>query len=134
MSDKALTETELLALGRKLRNLRAERGWTQAEVCRRTGLSRPYISQLENGRETPSAAALKELAGVYGTSLDFLLDTAQVVEDEELAPRELRQWATKKQNAVYVKVSKEAADGGLSPEKLRTAVRLLLDGHQSRRS
>jgi len=38
-----------------LRTLRAVRGWTQAETAERLGISRGYLSRLENGRRMSSA-------------------------------------------------------------------------------
>ena len=39
-----------MSLASCLRELREERGWTQGDLCRATGLERAYISRLESGK------------------------------------------------------------------------------------
>jgi len=50
-----------LALGRKLRRLRLEVGWSQAEMASRAGVSRATVGNVETGRLQPSAATWQRL-------------------------------------------------------------------------
>jgi DNA-binding XRE family transcriptional regulator len=50
-----------LALGRKLRRLRLEAGWSQAEMASRAGVSRATVGNVETGRLQPSAATRQRL-------------------------------------------------------------------------
>ncbi len=60
-------------LGRRLRTLRRQRGWSQDDLARRAGLSQPYIVQLEGAvRENPSLAVLQQLARALGVTLSEL--------------------------------------------------------------
>jgi transcriptional regulator with XRE-family HTH domain len=59
-------------LGRNLRRLRAERGWTLAETARRTGLSIGTLSKVENGLLSLTFANLSRLADGLGVSAAIL--------------------------------------------------------------
>jgi len=67
-----LTQTEMLRLGIRLRDLRTERGWTLDELARRTSLSKSYLSRIEDGDRQPSLASLLSLASAYGIALAAL--------------------------------------------------------------
>ena len=49
-------------LGKRMRARRAELGLTLAQVADRSGISLPYISNLERGRGNPTLEALTKLA------------------------------------------------------------------------
>jgi molybdate-binding protein/transcriptional regulator with XRE-family HTH domain len=55
-----------------LRDRRSLRGWTQEELARRSGLSRPGISAIETERLIPSAAAALALAAALGCRVEDL--------------------------------------------------------------
>lgn len=58
--------------GATIRRLRHERGETQEQLAKRARISRPYLTQLENGDRKPSLAIAKKLAVALGVSLDEL--------------------------------------------------------------
>jgi transcriptional regulator with XRE-family HTH domain len=58
-----------LKLGKKIRNLRISRGYTQEELADRCDLSRSFISQLENDQVSPSIDTLERILRVLGTDL-----------------------------------------------------------------
>lgn len=37
-------------LGKRIRELRKEKGWTQFEMAERTGIDRSYLAELETGK------------------------------------------------------------------------------------
>jgi transcriptional regulator with XRE-family HTH domain len=49
-------------LAKRLKQLRAERGITQAVLARRAGLTLSYIGRLETGRHDPQLSTLTKLA------------------------------------------------------------------------
>lgn len=57
----------------KIRNLREARGWTQAELARRLGITRNGVNSWEQGLSMPSPAFLVELAKTFSVSTDYLL-------------------------------------------------------------
>jgi transcriptional regulator with XRE-family HTH domain len=63
----------LVRLGRRLRELRSKRGWTQAYLAEVSGLGRSHISELENGRREAGLKALEMLATSFDLSVSELL-------------------------------------------------------------
>lgn len=51
-----------------LRKLRAERGLTQEELARLSGVSRPAIHRIENGQQAPRRGTVKKLAQALGVA------------------------------------------------------------------
>ena len=62
-----------MALGDRIRQLRKEHGWSQAELGHKIDADPAAISRYEGGRITPSADALVRLAETFDVSLDHLL-------------------------------------------------------------
>ncbi len=76
------------SIGHTIRLLRQERKLTIKEFGERTGLSSPFLSQVENGRAMPSIVTLHRLAIALGTTAQALLagddpDTISVVRSGE---------------------------------------------------
>lgn len=65
-----------LRLGRALRTLRHAHGLTLREVAAASGLSQPFLSQLELGRSRPSMRSLFQIAAALGTTQQALLAAA----------------------------------------------------------
>lgn len=57
----------------KIKMLREVKGWTQAELARRLGITRNGVNSWEQGLSMPSPAYLVDLAGVFSVSTDYLL-------------------------------------------------------------
>ena len=70
-----------MQLGKKIRDLRLRRGLTVQQLGEATGLSKGFISQVENSRTSPSLATLQDLARALETSVAYL-----VVEEERIRP------------------------------------------------
>ena len=56
----------------RLREARAERGWTQAELADRIGVSRKTINTIENGVFVPSTVLALKLARAFETQVEVL--------------------------------------------------------------
>lgn len=77
------------SLGGRIQTRRAERGWSLAEVSRRTGLSRAYINALELGKgKRPGADAIRRLEDVLGPLSDGDHDVGQIPEGLAVLARE----------------------------------------------
>ncbi len=74
MGESQDMDEALSVFGPRLRELRAGRGWTLAELAERSGLSKPFLSRLEAADRQPSIAAVLTLAKVFGVSVGALLD------------------------------------------------------------
>ena len=56
----------------RVRTCRVERGWSQDELARRAGLSRPAVSAIETGRVVPSVSAALSLAAALACRVEDL--------------------------------------------------------------
>jgi putative transcriptional regulator len=54
----------------RLKVLRAERGWTQADLADRAGVSRQTINVIETGKYDPSLPLAFKLAELFGTTIE----------------------------------------------------------------
>ena len=57
----------------RLKELRVEKGLTQTELSKATGLSQSALALWENGQRIPNALAIIALAKYFGVSADYLL-------------------------------------------------------------
>jgi putative transcriptional regulator len=62
----------------RVRNLRAERGWTQQQLAEAVGVSRQSINSIECGRYVPSLPLALTFARVFGCATDAIFE----LEDE----------------------------------------------------
>lgn len=53
-----------------LRALRAERGWSQADLAERLGVSRQSVNAIETGRFDPSLPLAFKLARLFGRRVE----------------------------------------------------------------
>ncbi len=59
--------------GKRLRQLRKERGWSQEELAHRVGIDISFLSELENGKKEPCLRKMKELAQGLGVPLSRMV-------------------------------------------------------------
>jgi putative transcriptional regulator len=64
----------------RLKVLRAENDWSQAELADRAGVARQTIVALEAGRYLPSLALAFKLSKIFGTTVDQIFDPNSVDE------------------------------------------------------
>ena len=78
-----------MALARKLKELRVERGWTQQDVANRSGVSRQSISYLEQrDRDRPPADILLKLARAFNIKPEELYQAAGYIKETiDTSPR-----------------------------------------------
>ncbi len=62
-----------MALGERIRQRRRELGWTQDTLMRKAGISKGFLSDLENGKRGVGADTLLDISRVLGLSLDYLM-------------------------------------------------------------
>jgi len=63
----------LLALGKRMRNLREKQGFSQEAFADHCGLHRTAISLIERGKRVPSLTTLLTISSGFGISLSELL-------------------------------------------------------------
>ena len=59
--------------GDRLKALRTERGWSQAELAEKIGSDARQVSRYENGRVAPSLDVLAKIADTLDISVDYLV-------------------------------------------------------------
>ena len=65
-----MTDTEV---GRRIREIRDQKGITQEQLADAAGLTRPYLSNLERGIATnPRLETLRAIAAALGCDLEIL--------------------------------------------------------------
>ena len=57
-------------MNNRLRVLRAERGWSQAELGGRLGVSRQAVNAIETGKHDPSLPLAFRLSRLFGLSIE----------------------------------------------------------------
>ena len=60
-------------IGMRIALLRLSKGWHQAELARRIGVSASAVGMYEQGRRTPSLDILIMMAKQFNVSLDYLI-------------------------------------------------------------
>ncbi|MDP9235519.1 MAG: helix-turn-helix domain-containing protein [Actinomycetota bacterium] len=83
MGQKSEDEIARHRLGAAIRQLRAERKLTRRELERATGLSYPYLSEIEAGKKSPSTRTLRAIADALGLEAHDLLETAEAGADPQ---------------------------------------------------
>jgi transcriptional regulator with XRE-family HTH domain len=93
---------DLERLGQNVRFRRTGRGWSLTELAERSGLSKAYLSDLENGQGgRPNVQYLLQVANCLNTTIDELLTGSSEVsspddaieDDAEILPSGLREFA-----------------------------------------
>ena len=71
-----------IEIGKKIRDIRTQKGLTQEELADRCELSKGFISQLERDLTSPSIATLIDILQCLGTDLKSFFDDS---EDTQIA-------------------------------------------------
>lgn len=95
-----------MAIGKRIRTLRMERGLSLTELANRAGVAKSYISSVEREIQlNPSIQFLSKISTVLDVSVEKLInddnDSTEVVDSEWLA------------------LAKEAMDSGISKEQFK---------------
>jgi transcriptional regulator with XRE-family HTH domain len=60
-------------VGERIKKRRAELDWTQDQLAQKAGISKSFLSDLENGKRSVSANNLLDIARALSVSLDYLM-------------------------------------------------------------
>ncbi len=63
-----------------IKTLRKKLGWSQETLAERTGVSAPYITQIEVGKRTPSLEIVEKLASALGVEYKTLFEPNSIEE------------------------------------------------------
>jgi len=70
------------ALGKKIRLLRHQKGWSQEDVAKRLDISIPAFSKIETGITDVNLSRLNQISKLFGISIVQLLSTSDVEEEK----------------------------------------------------
>jgi transcriptional regulator with XRE-family HTH domain len=85
-------------VGERIREIREKRGMTQDKLAEAAGLSKSFLSEVENDKSNISSQILLRIANELGASMDYLLDgTVKEALDKEpvVIPSALSKYAEK---------------------------------------
>jgi transcriptional regulator with XRE-family HTH domain len=69
----------MAGVGERIKARRLELEWTQDQLAQKAGISKSFLSDLENGKRSVGAENLLDIARALGVSIDFLM-TGEVSE------------------------------------------------------
>jgi len=58
----------------RLKTLRAERGWSQAELAERLDVARQSVNAIETGKYDPSLPLAFKIARLFGQSIEAIFE------------------------------------------------------------
>jgi transcriptional regulator with XRE-family HTH domain len=123
---EALRDAFFMNIGDTIRNYRLQKGMSQGDIEKRTGLLRCYLSRVENGHTIPSLDTLAKIAGAMELPLSqFFAESGhsngskglpQLSDDEVRFLSQIRRYATSLNESdrklVLAMVKKMAASSG----------------------
>lgn len=74
-------------IGETIRNYRLQKGMSQGDIEKRTGLLRCYLSRVENGHTIPSLDTLAKIAGAMDVPLAHFFSGAGADNGHKAAPQ-----------------------------------------------
>lgn len=72
----------------RLRELRAERGWSQADLAQRLDVSRQSVNAIETGKFDPSLPLAFRLACLFETKIESIFLDGSEKSDQQKTPSE----------------------------------------------
>lgn len=124
-------------IGIKLRSLRKLRDMTVEELAQRSGVSRSYITNIENGRKTEvSSRVIDSLANALGINADyFRIRGAQLPTDclPNLDPEFIALLA-KSESMPFLQLTKKALAHGVSAETVEAVIDAIIKTQHKRKN
>ncbi|HEX5984175.1 MAG TPA: helix-turn-helix transcriptional regulator [Solirubrobacterales bacterium] len=80
MPSRPLPHEPQRGLGKAVRKLREEAGWSQQGLADRAGVSASWLSRIESGDYDPTWGTMRRVAGGLDVSLEKLADVAGELE------------------------------------------------------
>src|ERR1700734_675058 len=77
----------LMLLGRRVRDIRGQRGMSRKALSHAAEVSERYLAALETGEGNASVILLRRVAGALGVQLSDLLDAGESTTDQRLIRR-----------------------------------------------
>jgi len=65
--------TSAKKLGQNMKKIRLAKQMSQGDICRKLGLGRSYISNVESGKNNPTLSTITKLAKALGVRIEELI-------------------------------------------------------------
>ncbi|MBP3255830.1 MAG: helix-turn-helix transcriptional regulator [Clostridia bacterium] len=69
-----------MEFGEKIQKLRNQNKWTQEQLAEKLYVSRTAVSKWESGKGYPNIASLKDIAKLFGKTIDELLSNEEIID------------------------------------------------------
>jgi len=76
----------MASIGDRIREIRGKLGWTQEKLAAEAGISKGFLSDVENNKRSISAEYVLRIANALGASLEYLLRGETGKEEREREP------------------------------------------------
>lgn len=101
-----------MGIGKRLKDIRCQKGLTQEELAKRLGVSRQTICNWENERSTPDIVSAIKLGNIYDMSLDTLLNGEAVIKHfENIVQKRRRFWQAVLELSVILELLGQLLEG-----------------------
>ena len=77
-------------LGEKIKKIRNERGFSLRDLASQVDLSASFLSQIEQGKASPSIENLKKIANSLDVKVSYLIEDEEIKKDTVLIRRNER--------------------------------------------
>ena len=86
-------------VGDRIREIREARTLTQDQLADRSGVSKGFLSDIENGKRNPSSEYVLKIANALGASIDYLLRGEEATQPSARGPMMIpRSWPMRPSN------------------------------------
>jgi XRE family transcriptional regulator, regulator of sulfur utilization len=75
-------------LGKSIQDIRKQKGLTQTEFAKKSGITQTYLSQIENNHKEPNLSILKSISEILEVPLPIIFYLAMEENDVEIGKRE----------------------------------------------
>jgi len=114
-----------VSLGDKVRYARERFGWTTQVLAEKSGLSQPYISEIENNNKNPSARSIMRLAAALSVQGEFLLrDDVKTIAEMDIESAVKNKIDSSKYFPYFVTVD-QAIAANVTPEEISEAIQFI---------
>lgn len=71
-------------LGRKIRQIRKDHGWTQDYLSEKLGINSQSLLRIENGKTFPTVQNLEKIAEIFGVGIDDLFNNKSFADVKDM--------------------------------------------------
>ena len=64
----------MMSIGENIKEMRQKKEWTQREFAKKVGINQSMVAQIERGTKTLTVPLGKQIAEVFGCTLDDLIN------------------------------------------------------------